>query len=269
MISQRGGNAGHRFAGHLALALLGSAGLAGLASLASLASVAGAQAQEEAVQAGPVLYVEGAQDLNGVWWTQSYFDRILPIDASQLPLTQAARETYERNRAGIADRSVDDWARRTCVPDGVPRIWQSPYPFQIFQTPGQTTIVYELNHVIRVIHMDTPVPPAEELEAYLYYSGNSYGHWEDDTLVVETVGFNGKSFLDDTGVPQSAQLHVVERIRKIGDDELEVIATITDPEIFTEPWDARFVFAKRPRIYLEDYVCGEQHRDVSEVEGAP
>src|SRR5690348_4955070 len=164
--------------------------------------------------------------------------------------------------------SIKDEARHLCVPDGIPRILGNPYPFKIIHTPGQTTIAYELNRVFRIVMMDKPQESAHDLEILPYYSGHSVGHWDGDTLVVETAGFNEKTFLDATGAPHSDQMTTVERIRKInGGKQLEDVVTVTDPELLTKPFSARFVYDPHPEIRLQDYVCGEPHRDISQVPG--
>jgi hypothetical protein len=129
--------------------------------------------------------------------------------------------------------------------------------------------VYEINHVIRIVEMNTPPASDEDLEAYPYYSGHSYGHWDGDTLVIESAGFNEKTFIDDTGAPHSDRMHTVERIRKIDGGMLEDVVTVTDPATFTKPWTARFVYGAHPEIRLEDFVCGEAHRNLAPVKGAP
>jgi hypothetical protein len=88
----------------------------------------------------------------------------------------------------------------------VPRVLATPYPFEIIQAPpGQTTIVYELNHQIRTIAMNQPLN-REEITALPFYNGHSVGHCEGDTLVVETAGFNEKTCLDATGAPHTDEL---------------------------------------------------------------
>jgi hypothetical protein len=92
-------------------------------------------------------------------------------------------------------------------------------------------------------------------------------HWDGDTLVIETAGFNEKTFLDATGAPHSDAMTTVERVKKVNDNTLEDVITITDPQMFAKPWSARFVYDLHPEIRLEDYVCGEKHRDISKVKG--
>ena len=182
--------------------------------------------------------------------------------------TAAGKAAYDKNVAGLKDGSVLDTARRFCVPDGIPRLLGTPYPFEIVQTPGQTTIINELNHAIRVVAMDKPIPKDEDLIAYPYYNGHSVGRWEGDTLTIESAGFNDKTFIDATGAPHSDEIKTVERIRKInGGRQLEDVVTVHDPQMFTRDWSARFVYDKRDDVRLEDYVCGEKHRDLSGVRG--
>ena len=212
-----------------------------------------------------------AQDISGIWWANSYQSQFKPEGGGALPFTPAGADTYRKNVASLKDGSVEDAARKFCVPDGVPRILATPYPFQLFQSPGFVTIVYEQNHVFRTIPLDRPVPKDEELVAYPYYSGNSFGHWEGDTLVVVTKGFNEKTFIDASGVPHSDQLNVTERIRKLnGGEVLEDVATVEDPVMFSKPWSARFVYDLHPEVRIETaYICGEKHRDISRVKGVP
>lgn len=210
-------------------------------------------------------------DVSGVWWADSYRTRFQPETGGAPPLTQAGAEAYRKNAAGLADGSINDAARKYCVPDGVPRILGTPYPFQIFQSPGFVTIFYEQNHVIRTIPVDRPAPSDEELAGYPYFSGNSFGHWEGDTLVVLTKGFNEKTFVDASGLPHSDQLHVTERIRRIkGGRGLEDAATIEDPVTFTRPWSVRFTYGLHPEVRVDtSFTCGEPHRDLSRVKGVP
>jgi hypothetical protein len=212
-----------------------------------------------------------AQDVSGIWWTNQYSSEIRPQGGGPVPFTAAGLAAYRKNVQGLKDGSIEDNARKFCVPDGVPRILGTPYPFQVLQSPGFVTFVYEQNHVFRTVPLDRPIPKDEDLVAYPYYSGNSFGHWEGDTLVVVTKGFNEKTFIDATGIPHTDQLLVTERIRKIdGGKVLEDIATVEDPQTFEKPWSARFVYQLHPELRIDTgFICGEKHRDLSTVRGAP
>jgi hypothetical protein len=207
-------------------------------------------------------------DISGIYWATEYHAKIQPAGGGDLPLTAAGKAAYEMNMAGLKDGSIADHARKFCVPDGLPRVLATPYPFQIIQAPpGQVTMIHELNHQIRVIAMDKPMPADKELIIFPYYNGHSVGHFEGDTLVIETAGFNEKTFLDATGAPHTDELRTLERIRKVSPTQLEDVITIHDPAYYSRDWQARFVYALRNDAPIEDYVCGEPHRDLSSVAG--
>jgi len=208
------------------------------------------------------------RDVSGTYWATEYRAKIQVGGGGDLPFTAAGQEAYEKNIAGLKNGSIIDAARRYCVPDGLPRALATPYPFQIYQAPaGQITIIHELNHQVRVIAMDVPLPGEAELTTLPFYNGHSVGRFEGDTLVIETGGFNDKTFMDATGAPHTDEMRTVERIRKISPTELEDVITIHDPMYYTRDWQARFVYKLRNDLWLEDYVCGEPHRDLSSVAG--
>lgn len=208
-----------------------------------------------------------AQDLSGTYWIQEYSPSLPLIGGEPLPLNEAGEQKYAEIREGLDEGTIIDEARRLCVPDGVPRILGSPYPFRIVHTPGQTTILYELNGVVRFIYMDRPLEPLEELEILPWYSGHSVGRWEGDVLVIDSAGFNERTFLDATGVPHSNQMRTEERVRKLEGGTLEIVVTVSDPVYYTESFSARFVYDDYPGMPLQDYVCGEPHRDISHIPG--
>jgi len=221
-----------------------------------------------AVLALPASASSQTPDISGTYWATEYRSKIEVIGGGELPLTAAGKAAYEKNIAGLKDGSIIDIARRYCVPDGLPRLLATPYPFAIIQAPpGQITIVYELSHQVRVIALDKPLPSEEELTTLPFYNGHSVGHFERDTLVIDTAGFNEKTFVDATGAPHSDEMRTVERIRRISPTQLEDVITIHDPKYYTRDWQARFVYTLRDDVWLEDYVCGESHRDLSSVAG--
>jgi hypothetical protein len=211
--------------------------------------------------------VWAAPDISGTYWARSYSPKIEILGGGDPPLTPAGRAAYESNQAGLKDGSIIDKARRVCLPDGVPRVLATPYPFEVFQVPAdRITFLYEMNHQVRVILMDQPLPGPEGLAADPRYNGHSVGRWEGDTLVVETTGFAYMTFIDAGGLPHGEQMRTLERIRKVG-KELEDVITIHDPEMYARDWQARFVYDERNDVRLEDYACNDRHRDLSAVKG--
>jgi len=220
-----------------------------------------------AILAGSVV-AAAAQDVTGIYWTTQYNAKVQIVGGGDLPLTAAGKAAYEKNMAGLKDGSIVDQARITCVPDGPVRAWATPYPFEIVDgPPGNITILHELNHQNRVVRMNKPLPKYEEIVAYPSYNGHSVGRIEGDTLVIETIGFNERTFLDATGAPHTDELQTVERIRKTSPTQLEIVVTVHDPELYTRDWQARFVYNLRNDLRIEPYVCGEPHRDISAIPG--
>ena len=220
------------------------------------------------VMAGSAYGAGATPDISGTYWATQYNAKLQLVGGGDLPLNDKGKAAYAMNMAGLKDGSITDAARKFCVPDGIPRVLATPYPFEIIQAPpGQITMVHELNHQIRVIAMDKPLPKYEDLIPFPFYNGHSVGHFEGDTLVVQTAGFNEKTFLDATGAPHTDMMITTERVRKISPTQLEDVVTIHDPDYYTRDFSARFVYTLRNDIRLEDYVCGEPHRDISGVRG--
>ena len=220
------------------------------------------------VLAGSAYGQSSVPDISGTYWATQYNAKVQLVGGGDLPLTAKGKAAYEKNMASLKDGSLSDDARKFCTPDGPVRNLATPYPFEIFQAPpGQVTMLHELNHQIRVITLDKPLPKYEELVAFPYYNGHAFGRYESDTLVVQTAGFNEKTFLDATGAPHTDELVTTERIRKISPTQLEIVVNVHDPDYYTRDWQARFVYTLRNDVRIEDYVCGEPHRDISSVAG--
>jgi len=145
----------------------------------------------------------------------------------------------------------------------VPRYTGTPYPFQIIQLPDRVVILYEgASHMYRQIFMDgrKHTPPDKLNPTWL---GESIGSWEgNDTLVVDTIGFNGRTWLDYVGHPSSEDLHVVEKFRRPDYMTLEYEATIEDKQMYTKPWTTNFQVKFRPGWDLLEYVCLENNKDL-------
>jgi hypothetical protein len=209
-------------------------------------------------------------DLSGIYWATAYSPQLEPLGGGGPPYKPEAMAQYKKNTADITVGRLDDKARSYCVPDGIPRALEDPYPFELIQVPprGEIYLIYEINHMIRLVDMEKPLPPQKDLELLPYYAGHSAGHWEGNILVIESAGFNDSTFLDNSGAPHSDQLRTTERIRKLADGKtLEDVVTIHDPVVFTKDWTARFVYQARPDIRIMDWNCGEKHRDLSSVKG--
>jgi hypothetical protein len=159
-------------------------------------------------------------------------------------------------------RGIDDPAGH-CLPGGVPRsVILGLFPQQFVQTPKQIIILYEYMHTFRVIpiggtHPDDFIPS---------YMGNSVAHWEGDTLVVDAIGFNDKTWLSGTGTFHSEDLHVTERYTRVDKDRIDYEVTMEDPKVLTKPWKLTSSLMLREGTRLEEYICAENNLDPARYE---
>ena len=140
----------------------------------------------------------------------------------------------------------------SCFPPGVPRIYLLNFPVQIVQIPGQVIMLFECDHFVRRIYTDGR---PHDQEVGPLWMGDSIGKWEGDTLVADTVNFNDKTTLDREGYPHSDAMHLVERIRRVNHDSLEIDLTIDDPKAYTKPWEAKLNFQLRTDWKIMEHVC--------------
>ncbi|PWU07148.1 MAG: hypothetical protein C5B51_10650 [Terriglobia bacterium] len=163
----------------------------------------------------------------------------------------------EKVLQSFKNRGIDDPAA-LCLPLGLPRLpMLGLFPQQIIQTPAQVVILYEYMGVFRVIPLNVPHPD-NLLPSYM---GNSVGHWEGDTLVVDVTGFNDKTWLSGTGTFHSDSLHIVERYTRVNKDRINYDVTIEDPKVLTKQWVIHTSMMLREGTRLEEYVCAENNLD--------
>jgi hypothetical protein len=159
-------------------------------------------------------------------------------------------------------RGIDDPMAR-CLSPGVPRTTtMGLFPMQIVQTPKTIVMLFEVFHVFRVIQMDAKHP--DDLEAS--FMGDSVGHWEGDTLVVDAIGFNDKTWLAGTGTFHSDKLHVVEKFTRVDQNTIAYEVTMEDPAVLTKPWVQHSTIMLRPGTRLREYECVENNTDLDRYE---
>jgi len=139
-----------------------------------------------------------------------------------------------------------------CFPPGVPRIYLQPFPMEIIQQPNRVLIIYEFDHLIRQIWMDGRAHLKDLPGTWM---GDSIGKWEGDTLVVDTTGFNDKTWLDRAGHPHSEDLHVVERLKKTDAKTLQIDILMDDPMAYTKPWGGRLDYTLRSDWNISELIC--------------
>jgi hypothetical protein len=138
-----------------------------------------------------------------------------------------------------------------CLPDGMPSMMVAMFPMEVLQTPGQVTMVQEAYNQVRRIYLNEKQIPIEDAEPG--YWGHSVGHWEGDTLLVDTVGIKEK--VRFRGVPHSDQMRIHERIHMSSADFFEDHITIEDPVYLTQPWSFTYAYKRLPHYKMLEYVC--------------
>ncbi len=198
-----------------------------------------------------------AHALDGVWMERRDSITFSPNE----PLLQPwAAERYRTAKPGYgphASANSQDPVLN-CLPPGVPRILLMPFPMQIAELPGEVLMIFEYDHFLRAIYTDGRTHPKDIDPTWM---GNSIGKWDGDTLVVDTIGFNDKTWLDMVGHPHSDALHVSERIRRVDHDTLQDDVTIIDPKAYTKPWTGQQIFVLKPSWHLGEYICEDNMTD--------
>ncbi|HEY7392225.1 MAG TPA: hypothetical protein VH640_27150 [Bryobacteraceae bacterium] len=221
---------------------------------------------------------EGKPDLTGVWQVGStrrgpWQDGLI----SNAPAPGGARPEEKKNvtrpparepapyQPWAAKKVLESFNRRAiddptaiCLPPGVPRVNSvGLFPMQIVQTPNTVVMLYEYLNVFRTIPIGAKHP--DDLEPT--FMGDSVGHWEGDTLVVDVTGFNDKTWLIGAGTFHSEALHVTERWTRVDKDTMHYEAVMEDPKVLTKPWTFRTTIMLREGTRLREYECEENNED--------
>jgi hypothetical protein len=207
----------------------------------------------------------GRPDLSGVWGGLGDVADI-PLDSVPVARNRQALDIAADVPGGapltpwakaiLAARQRANSARpeaALCLPAGLPAdMLRASFPFKIVQTPGVTIILLEEFNNWRQIATDgRALPPIEKSGWY----GYSVGRWDGDMFVVDTIGFNDQTWLDNRGTPHSESLRLTERFRRIDFGHMEVDYTFEDPMAFTRPWSTTVKFLLRPDTDLMDNQC--------------
>lgn len=227
---------------------------------------------------GPVPRLEGKPDLSGVWQVpgdprapgglfglgeslnSKYFcDVLSDFPADQRPLTAEGAERLRRNGLpGVFNPVLN------CLPDSVPHGDLLPEPFKIIHSRGVIVMLYEVETTFRQIFMDGRALPKDPSPSW---QGYSVGRWQGDTLVIDTVGFNDRSWLDARGTPRSTDMRLEERFRRRDFGHMELTITMTDPRTFTRPITFSVVLELMPDTDVLEHYCLENEQDDRRMPG--
>ena len=196
----------------------------------------------------------GVNGTNGEPLPRFFISVTFDTKDDDVPLTAEGAALFLKNSEG---NGKDD-PTSTCHPIGVPAVDTLPVPFKIIQTPGITAILYEGDTVFRQVFTDGRKLPEISIPSWMGYS---IGHWEGDTLVVETAGFNDKSWLDRVGHTHSDAMRVIEKFRRRDLGHMDITVTIADPKTFTRPITFTQSTTLTPDSDLLEYFCSENEQD--------
>lgn len=215
---------------------------------------------------------DGRPDLSGVWQPapdaadpaggvegivgpRYLVDITRDLEPQDVPFQPWAEALYEQRNANF--RRDNPLIR--CLPAGVPRLNAYTHPYKIVQTPELIVILYESLTMFRQIFVDGREHPKDPQPTWMGYS---IGRWENDVLVVETMGFNDQTWLDGAGHPHSEEMRLTERFRRRDAGHMDIEIVIDDPKAYTKP--LRYVQPQRllPDTDLIEYVCAENAKEV-------
>lgn len=182
----------------------------------------------------------------------------------QAELTPEYAARLAAYRAAQAAGEIEDTPAANCVPNGMPSIMTQPYPWEVLFTPGKVTILIEAYSQWRQIFTDGRDHPPDPDPTF---NGHSIGHWEGDTLVVDSVGFTTDTALGSFGMRHSSEMRIVERMRLVDADTLEVTTTVYDRLALEEPWTTTRRFGRHRDWTLTEYVCQENNRNFTTPDG--
>jgi hypothetical protein len=198
---------------------------------------------------------EGKPDLSGMWI--NVYNPDTPPPSLQPWAAEVLRQRTENNSK--------DFPGGYCLPANAASITRA-FPYKFVQTPSLIVVIHESDTPgLRQIFLDGRGHPKDWNPTW---QGHSIGRWEDDTLVIDTTGYNDKAWLSLSGIPHTEKLHTVERIRRPDYGHIEVEITMEDSEAFTGPWKRTFTATLAPpEEEIMEFICNEGNRDVSHYRG--
>jgi hypothetical protein len=212
------------------------------------ATASGTQARA----ATPVEAAAAAPRIGGIWEPRT-FGFMVP----EAPLSAAGKAFVDRNAAAMAAGSIMHTAWTSCRPGAISTMTMPREKIVVLQSPEELTILYEMPRMARRVRMNAMHPQSLQPS----YVGDSIGHWEGNTLVIDTTGFNGYAELDSRGQPTSPALHTVERFTPAADGSgIEIEVTITDPEYYDAPFTIKRAWNKSAATHPLEYDCSENPR---------
>ena len=207
---------------------------------------------------------DGHPDLQGFWMPAPLVKYLLNLAADmkpeEIPLTPWGAALYKER----IDNNGKDHPGVSCLPSGIPEKDTIPDGLKIVQTPDLVVFLHDSRTIFRQIFTDgRPLPKNPQPT----WQGYSVAKWEGDTLVVETIGQNGKTWLDMRGLPGTEDLRVIERFTRPTIGRMDISVTIDDKKAYTRPWDVKMAWTLIPDTDLIESICEENSKDLAHMVG--
>src|SRR5689334_1541609 len=208
--------------------------------------------------------IDGKVDFSGFWMPSDNVRHLINLATDmkpeEIPLQPWAAEVYKEriDNNGIGHPGV------RCLPSGIPEKLNIPDGLKAVQTPDLLVFLYESRTIYRQVFLDGRPLPKDPQPTWMGYS---VGHWDGDTLVVETIGQNGKTWLDMRGLPGTEELKVTEKYTRPTVGQINIDVTIDDPKAYTKPWNVKLAWRLVPDTDLIESICEENSRDLPHMVG--
>jgi hypothetical protein len=217
------------------------------------------------MKAPPRRMADGHVDLSGFWLPSDNVRHLLNLASDMkpedIPLQPWAAAVYKER---IENNGKDHPGVR-CWPSGIPEKLSIPDGLKVVHAPDLLLFLYESRTIYRQVFTDgRPLPPPDVQPTWMGYS---IGRWDGDTMVVETIGSNGKTWLDMRGLPATEALHVIERYSRPTIGRIDIEVTIDDPKAYTRPWKVNLQWTLLPDTDLIESICEENSKDLPHMVG--
>jgi hypothetical protein len=199
-------------------------------------------------------FADGTNNLGETPPSRYFMNILSDFKPEDSPLRPSAAQVFQQHKAGLAK----DISGTRCLPFGVPLMDAAPHPYKLIETPGVILMLYEQNMDFRQIFVDRRKHPEDTQPSWLGYS---IGKWDGDSLVVDTVGLNDRSWLDAFGHPHSEEMRVTERFRRRDFGHMDIQITVDDPKTYTKPFTLNLGQHLLPDTDLIEHFCAENEQD--------
>jgi hypothetical protein len=220
----------------------------------------------------PGSYNQAWSDGGTTWLSTRQSSLVVDPPSGRVPVKPTAEAQREYDLAHVADSYEHQTTWERCITRGVPAgMFPAGYnnAYQILQSPGYVVILSEMIHEVRVIPVDgRPHLP----QSVRQWNGDSRGHWEGSTLVVDTTNYNGKGTIATSaatarikGIHESEALHVVERFKRVDANTISYEVTVNDPNVYSAPWKVSMLLTKDANYLIYEYACHEGNYAMEDI----